>query len=201
MWAQSHSRLDSRAFHKRINPRCRNPKCRIPEERYWRRRACVCGVYESKTFNSPSREVVGFRTHHFNVLQRETCSRHGIGIRVDVRHVAPILCFVSGNAGRSVGIAEDESKHVGAIDHSFEVIDLRFVRWIPRAVEASVVLLHSWGLGGWPNVREMIQIHCRPESDEKQNGSGVCVRHGSCGVIQGIMEGICLQEVYLDRQH
>ena len=88
---------------------------------------------------------------------------------------------------------EDESKRVGAIDHGFEVIDLRFVRWIPRAVEASVVLLHTWAFGGWPKVGEMIQIHCRPESDEKQNGSGVCVRHGSFSVIQGSIEGVCLR--------
>ena len=66
-----------------------------------------------------------------------------------MRHIAPIDSIL-GIVGRRVvvGIAEDESKHVGAIDHSFKVIGLGVVRWIPRAVEASAVLLHTLEFDG-----------------------------------------------------
>ena len=96
---------------------------------------------------------------------------------------------------------EDEPKHVGTIDHSFEVIDLRFFRWIPRAAEASIFLLHTWDFGDWPKVGEMIEIHCRPESNEKQKRSGGYVGHGSFSGIQGSIEGFCYRGGWLDHQH
>ena len=76
-------------------------------------------------------------------------------------HITPILRAISSDVGCSVGIAEDESKHVSAINHGFEVIDLRFVRRIPRAVEDSAALLHAWDFG-CSKEGEMSQIHCPP---------------------------------------
>lgn len=101
--------------------------------------------------DSPLREIMGLATYHFDILQCITCWRHGIGLRVDVWHIAPIGHCITGFAGRTVGVAEDESEYVRAVDHGFEVIDLGSIRWIPRAVEASVVLLHTWEFGSWPN--------------------------------------------------
>lgn len=86
---------------------------------------------------------MGLATHHFNIFQGVTCGRHWVGLRVDVRHIAPIGYSVTGIAGRRVGIGEDKSEDVGAIDDGFEVIDLRLVGRIPRAVEARAALLHS----------------------------------------------------------
>lgn len=77
------------------------------------------------------REIMKLGTHHFDVIQCVTCWRRGIGLRFDVRHIAPILNSITGNAGWTVGIAEDEAKNVSAIDHGVEVADLRFVRWVP----------------------------------------------------------------------
>ena len=81
-------------------------------------------------------------THHFDILQCVVCLGRGISLRVDVRHIAPILYCITGSAPRrTVGIAEDEAKNVSAIDHGFEVINLRLVWWIPRTVKALTVLL------------------------------------------------------------
>ena len=77
-------------------------------------------------------------------------------------HITPILCAISSDIGCSVGIAEDESKHVSAIDHGFEVIDLRLVRRIPRAVEVfSAALLQAWEFG-CPEEGKMSQIYYQP---------------------------------------
>lgn len=97
-----------------------------------------------------------------------------------MRHIAPIAYSITGIAGRSVCIAEDESEYVSAIDHGIEVIDLRPVRWVPRAVEAWAVLLHTWELGGWPKEGKVSQIDCGPEKNKKQKCSGLCPGHGSC---------------------
>ena len=56
-------------------------------------------------------------------------------------HIAPILYCITGSVGRTVGIAKDEAENSSAIDHGFEIIDLRLVGWIPRAVKVSVILL------------------------------------------------------------
>ena len=96
-----------------------------------------------------------------------------------MRHVAPIAYFINGIARRSEGVAENEPEHIGPIDDGFKVIDLRSLRWIPRAVEARAVLLHIWGSGGWGEEGKVGQIDCRPEGDEKQRCSGIYVRHGS----------------------
>ena len=131
-------------------------------------------------------------THHFDILECVTCWRNRICLQVDVRHIAPIVNSITGTAGRNICIAKDEIEYVGAIDDSFEVIDLCFVRRIPRAIDASAVLLHSWKFGRWPNERKVSQVHCRPESDEKEKSSGVSVRHGSFLIaheIQGSFKG------------
>lgn len=91
-----------------------------------------------------------------------------------MRHIAPVLCCITGSAGRSVGIAEDEAKHASGIDDGFEVVDLRFIRWIPRAIESSSILLHTQEMGGRPKEGKVREVHCRPESDEKQKSSGIC---------------------------
>ena len=97
--------------------------------------------------NLPCRVMMELGTHHFDILQCISCWRHRIGLGIDVRHIAPIVHFITDIDGRSVGIAEDESEHVSAIDHSFEVIYLRFLRWIPGAIEARTDLLHTWDFG------------------------------------------------------
>lgn len=130
----------------------------------------------------PCRKIMGLGAHHFDILQCVACWRHGIGVRVNMRHIAPILSCITGIAGLSVNIAEDESEHVSAIDYGFEVIDLRIFGGIPRAVEALAVLSHAWELGGLPKEGKVSQVHCRPESDKQQRSSSVCVRHGSCGI-------------------
>lgn len=95
-----------------------------------------------------------------------------------MRHIAPIAYSITGIAGRSVCIAEDEFEHVGTINHGFEVVDLGFVGRIPRAIEVWVfILLHIWELGGCPQERKVNDVQCGPKSDEKQKSSGVCVRH------------------------
>ena len=76
-------------------------------------------------------------------------------------HIAPILCTISSNVGCSIGIAENESKSLSAIDDGLEIIDLGFVGGIPRAAEDSAALLHVWGLG-CPKEREMRQIDRHP---------------------------------------
>lgn len=96
-----------------------------------------------------------------------------------MRHVTPILHCITGSAGRTVDIAEDEAKNFSAIDHGFEVIDLRLIRWIPRAVEGSTVLRHTQDVGGRPKEGKVNEVQCRPESDEKQKSCGVFVRHAS----------------------
>ena len=110
-----------------------------------------------------------------------------------MRHIAPIDCVI-GVAVRSVGIAEDESKHVSAIDHSFEVTDLRFVGRIPRAIEDAAVLLHAWNLAVWPDEGKVSQINCRPESDEEQKSGGISTRHGSYVVVVRVPLGDILSE-------
>ena len=76
-------------------------------------------------------------------------------------HIAPILCAISSSVGCSVGIVEDESKNISAIYHSLKVIDLGFVRWIPRAVEDSAALLQAWKFG-CPEEGKMSQVYCQP---------------------------------------
>ena len=76
-------------------------------------------------------------------------------------HIAPIVCAISSNVRCSVGISEDESKHVGTIDHNLKVIDLRFVGRIPRVVEDSAALLQAWKLG-CPEEGKMSQIYRHP---------------------------------------
>ena len=91
-----------------------------------------------------------------------------------MRHIAPIVNCIIGIVGRRVCIAEDESEDVSAIDDSIEVIDLRLIRWVPRAVEAWVVLLHTWQLGEWPKEGKVSHVDCGPEKNEKQKCSGLC---------------------------
>ena len=105
-----------------------------------------------------------------------------------MRHVTPIAYFINGVARRSDGIAENESEHIGAIDDGFKVIDLRSVRWIPRAVKARAGLLHIWGSGGRGKEGKVRQIDCRPEGDEKQRCSGIYARHGSY-VVKSLTSG------------
>ena len=107
-------------------------------ERYWQRKAYVCDVGESRDLGNQkvSSHETTEPTYHFDILQCETCASLRIGLRVDVRHVAPILYLITSIAGRNVSIAESKSKHIGAIDDGFEVVDLRSVWWIPRAVQA-----------------------------------------------------------------
>lgn len=95
-----------------------------------------------------------------------------------MRHIAPIDCIVV-IAARSVCIAKYKAKHVSSIDHGSEVIDLRCVGRIPRAIEDSAVLLRAWDWALWPNEGKVSQIHCGPKSDEKQKSRGICARHGS----------------------
>ena len=129
--------------------------------------------------SSPLRETMGLGTYYFDILQCVACWRHGVGLRVDVRHIAPIGCCITVFAGWTVGITEDESKDIRAVDHGFEVIDLSFVRWIPRAVEASSILLRARNFGSWTNEGKVSEVNPRPKDDEKQESSGVCARHSS----------------------
>ena len=38
-------------------------------------------------------------------------------------------------------------------------------------------------MGGRPKEGKVSEVHCHPESDEKQESSGVCERHASCLVV------------------
>lgn len=120
------------------------------------------------------RKIMELGTHHFYILQCVTCWGYGIGFRVDVWHIAPVLYCITRSAGGTVGIAEDEAKYASGIDHGLEVIDLRAVRWIPGAVEWSTVLLDTQERGGRPKEGKVNEVQCRPKSDEKQESSGVC---------------------------
>ena len=120
------------------------------------------------------RKIMELGTHHLNILQCVICYGRRIGLRVDMWHIAPILYCITSSAGRAVDIAKDEAKYASGVDHSFEVIDLRLIRWIPRAVEGSTVLLHHQEMGGRPKEGKVSEVHYRPESDEKQESGGVC---------------------------
>ena len=114
---------------------------------------------------------MGLSTHDFDILQSISCLRYGISLRVDMGHVAPVLDGICG-VRRNIGISEGEAKDVTAIDDGLEVTDLGFVWWIPRAIEASALLLPTWDFCERDSCERAVegkvsQIDYGPESNEK----------------------------------
>ena len=117
-------------------------------------------------------EMMGLSTHDFDILQSVSCCRYGISLRIDMGHVAPILDGICGGTRRNIDVGEDEAKDVTAIDDSIEVTDLGFVWWIPRAIEASALLLHTWDsrerdFCERPVKGKVSQVEYGPESNEE----------------------------------
>ena len=150
------------------------------------------------------REMMGFLTHDFDIFQSVFSCWYRISLRVDMGHVAPILDGIRGGARWNVGIAEDEAKDVSAIDDGVEISDVGFVWRIPRAIEASALLLHTRESCKRSIEGKVSEINYGPEGNEKEESSGIGVRrHGSyiSSGIQGSVDRLVSQERQLDCQH